>query len=159
MSEFKMTINGEDYIAHYGVRGMKQGVRRWTNPDGSLNDAGKRRYNLNRNWNPASPKQELQSGREAEQQGKKFLINGPNNTIGYDERKKREKSAAESSKLTKTTNVQANYEENVRTAKGYTTKDRVKKSKKQLKAEHIAMKAKDKGRKIVDSIFSKLRKK
>lgn len=44
MSEFKMTINGEDYIAHYGVRGMKRGLRRWTNSDGSLNEAGKLRY-------------------------------------------------------------------------------------------------------------------
>lgn len=33
-----------DYIAHYGIRGMQKGVRRWTNEDGTLNEAGKERY-------------------------------------------------------------------------------------------------------------------
>lgn len=37
-------MNYYDYIAHYGVPGMKKGKRRWTNPDGTLNEAGKRRY-------------------------------------------------------------------------------------------------------------------
>lgn len=32
------------YIVHYGVKGMKKGTRRWTNSDGSLNEAGKARY-------------------------------------------------------------------------------------------------------------------
>lgn len=31
-------------IVHYGTKGMKKGVRKWTNPDGTLNDAGKARY-------------------------------------------------------------------------------------------------------------------
>lgn len=37
-------MNYYDYIAHYGVQGMKKGKRRWTNADGTLNEAGKRRY-------------------------------------------------------------------------------------------------------------------
>lgn len=37
-------MNYYDYIAHYGVPGMKKGKRRWTNADGRLNEAGKRRY-------------------------------------------------------------------------------------------------------------------
>ena len=34
----------EGYIAHYGVKGQKWGVRRYQNEDGSLTTAGKHRY-------------------------------------------------------------------------------------------------------------------
>ena len=33
-----------DVLCHYGVRGQKWGVRKYQNPDGSLNDAGRKRY-------------------------------------------------------------------------------------------------------------------
>lgn len=32
------------YLTHHGIRGQKWGVRRYENPDGTLTEAGKRRY-------------------------------------------------------------------------------------------------------------------
>lgn len=34
----------ENYLAHHGILGMKWGIRRYQNPDGSLTPAGKERY-------------------------------------------------------------------------------------------------------------------
>ena len=33
-----------DYLTHYGIKGMHWGIRRYQNPDGSLTDAGAKRY-------------------------------------------------------------------------------------------------------------------
>lgn len=33
----------DDYLAHYGIKGMKWGVRRYQNKDGSLTAKGKKK--------------------------------------------------------------------------------------------------------------------
>jgi len=43
-------LNDEDFIAHHGIRGMKWGIRRYQNPDGSLTAAGRKRYMKNPKW-------------------------------------------------------------------------------------------------------------
>lgn len=37
------TNNSYDYLSHYGIMGVKWGVRRYQNEDGSLTEAGKKR--------------------------------------------------------------------------------------------------------------------
>ena len=52
------------YLAHYGIKGQKKGVRRFQNEDGSLTAAGERRYNENgRSSTPTSATEQINKNR------------------------------------------------------------------------------------------------
>lgn len=38
-------MNDQNYLMHFGIKGMKWGVRRYQNKDGTLTKAGQKRYN------------------------------------------------------------------------------------------------------------------
>lgn len=47
MGPYDKPFSPQEYLMHYGVKGIKWGVRRYQNKDGTLTKAGKERYSQN----------------------------------------------------------------------------------------------------------------
>lgn len=75
----------ENYLEHSGIKGMKWGVRRYQNKDGSLTDAGKKRYDRDIKENNAKKKDN------------RIVIDGPDAKRWVKEDTKRAKGVVDSS--------------------------------------------------------------
>ena len=69
MSKYCIGVNENDqpYLAHFGIKGQKWGVRNYQNPDGTLTEAGKRRYarSYQKELNRLEQDQAMRSARSA----------------------------------------------------------------------------------------------
>lgn len=76
----------KDTLAHYGTKGMRWGVRRYQNKDGSLTPAGKKRYDRDIQENNAKKKDN------------RIVIDGPDARRWVKEDTKRAKGVVDSSR-------------------------------------------------------------
>ena len=91
-----------NYLEHFGILGMKWGVRRYQNPDGSLTSAGKARYGVDgngskekigyrfgdhiRNYSKKSEERRIQRGKELREKGRSktsILLRPTTESVAY----------------------------------------------------------------------------
>ena len=62
----------ELYLAHHGIKGQRWGVRRYQNPDGTLTEAGKKRYGDSVESTPRHKPSEARKKAREEEKARKF---------------------------------------------------------------------------------------
>ena len=67
-------LNGDYYISHHGIKGQKWGVRRFQNPDGTLTDAGSKRYG---SFQTHGREKKIGEGSSIAEKGRKIGTSGP----------------------------------------------------------------------------------
>lgn len=165
-----------DYIIHYGIPGMKRGVRRWTNRDGTLNEAGKRRYRDRILNTPISTRADDEKRRitseDRKAQERRLREQFPDYKKVYTSQEAADK--AREARVSSTTNVSENYDvmkkvnfkktgdsqkaykaKSQRTAsmKAKLGKTIAKKTVKQTYSKAVAISARNKGRAAVKRIL------
>lgn len=113
----------DDILEHHGVKGMKWGIRRYQNADGSYTAAGRRRYALDRDVNDKSRQNiaKIRTG-EAKRRLDVAKEKNPTNTYRIAELKGRVRTAKRTEKLAKRMDAGAKLAAKGKTIKKENTK-------------------------------------
>lgn len=78
-------IANKNYLIHHGVKGQKWGIRKYQNADGSLTEAGKKRYagdrGLVRRWRDSKKAANIINGQIKYNKAKKGETKGTYNNL------------------------------------------------------------------------------
>ena len=112
----------DEFLEHFGVKGMRKGVRRWTNEDGTLTEAGKQHYGIGSVVSDRKVRNDAEHAREIYARNKVELdytnekINKLNNKIIAETEQGKIPHDKELDKLQKLYKNSKTYEENAKKA-------------------------------------------